>query len=176
MILVPSFTLHLCRALLSVGGTLAIGVCVVGRRWLVGLAGLLGLQSYTTLLVRLNRDSLVVDKTSVLLGVLVGHVERIARELHTAGSLGLDEESIVVFCGLVLVLWHNFEAHSEETRTDDLPEEIGGDVGRHGWVLLVVDEVVYAAANFLEHAVLGFDDCGLRSAPGVTLLRSRAQH
>lgn len=53
-----------------------MGVVVAAR--LVGILRLLGLQSDTALVVALNRDGLIVDEASVLLGVLVGKVERIA--------------------------------------------------------------------------------------------------
>lgn len=105
-------------------------MCVVGRSGLVGASGLLGLQSDTTLLIGLHGDGLVVDESSILLGVLVRQVEGVARELDAACSLALNEVGIVAACSLSFSIPTRVRLGLGLRRTDNLPEEIGGDV-RH---------------------------------------------
>lgn len=50
------------------------------------------------IVIRANANSLVVDETSVLAGMLVGEVHRVAGELDTAGLLALAEVGVVVAC------------------------------------------------------------------------------
>ena len=56
--------------------------------------GLLCGQSDTVLGI-LDTDSLIVGESGLSPGVLVGQVERVARELCTAATFSADEEGIV---------------------------------------------------------------------------------
>jgi hypothetical protein len=68
----------------------------------VRVFGLLGLQRDPAVFMGLQCDSLVVDESSVLTGVLVGQVERITRELEAAVLFRLDKVGIVSSCSPLL--------------------------------------------------------------------------
>ena len=101
---------------LSCGLVSAEGGLVGSGTWLLGVLLLLGDQSNSSLvaLSSLDSDSLLVDETGVLAGMLVDQVHRIAREsdtsrlgaLHKEGILGSDDLPDQVRRHLARVVWH----------------------------------------------------------------------
>ena len=93
---------------------------------LIRLRSFLRGQVDSSLVIRLDANSLLINEASVCPGVLVGEVHRIAREHNSASGSALHEVGILITC-----TGSESAASSLPTKsvlTSDLPDEVSGDI------------------------------------------------